>query len=115
MRRIHFSDVGVAPKSLEELDELYLTYTALGIPIKDTYKENYEKAQNDNLTDWYIQCTRGDIGTKLDGAELDISLIQYSIKYSMKSLDYAVACHLLNTEKKDELIAHLDKYCKEYK
>ena len=115
MRHIHFSDVGVAPKSLEELDELYLTYTALGISIKDTYKENYEKSQNDNLIDWYIQCTRGDIGTKLDGTELDISLIQYSIKYSMESLDYAIACQLLMSNQEAELKVHLAQHCKKYK
>ena len=115
MRHIHFSDIGIAPKSIEELDEIYLTYTALGIPIEDTYKENYEEAQHYNLKGWYVQNTVGDIRTKLEGSELVISLIQYPITYSMESLDYAVACHLLNTNQEDELIAHLDKYCKEYK
>lgn len=115
MRHIHFSDVGIAPKSIEELDEIYLTYTALGIPIEDTYKENYEEAQAYNLKGWHVQCTIGDIRTKLDGSELVISLIQYPITYSMESLDYAVACHLLNSNQTEELIAHLDKHCKEYK
>ena len=115
MRQIAFSEVGIAPKSIEELDEIYLTFTALGIPIEVTYKENYEEAQNDNLTGWYVQCTLGDIRTKLDSAELVISLIQYPIIYSMESLDFAVACHLIKTNQEDELIAHLDKYCKEYK
>lgn len=114
MRHIHFSDVGVAPKSLEELDELYLTYTALGIPISDTYKESYKTAQNANLTGWYIQCTRGDIGTKLTKDGLAISIINYPITYSMESLDFAVACQLLMSNQEDELKAHLAQHCKEY-
>ena len=115
MGQIAFSDVGVVVNSMEELDELYLTYTALGIPIEDAYKEAYEKSQVSDLKGWLIQATRRDLTTTLDGYALIISLIQYPIKYSMESLDFAVACHLIKTNQEDELIAHLDKHCKEYK
>ena len=112
---IHFSDVGVIINSLEELDELYLTYTALGIPIADTFKQNVIDAQIRNLKGWFIQCTVGSIRTQLFEHELAISLIDYPILYSIGSLDFAIACNLLRSNQEDELIAHLDKYCKEFK
>lgn len=115
MRQIDFSDVGVVVNTIEELDEIYLLYSTLGISIADTFKQNCVEAQQYNLTGWYVQCTIGNIRTKLDEAELAISLIQYPIIYSIESLDFAVACHLIKTNQEDELIAHLDKYCKEYK
>lgn len=114
MNRIDFSDVGVVVKSMEEVDEVYLTLTALGIPFADTYKEDYTDAQN-NLDGWYIQTTSGVITTNTDEDEFCLSLINYPIIYSMDILDFAVACHLLISNETDELIAHLDKHCKEYK
>ena len=114
MGQIAFSDVGVVVNSMEELDELYLTYTALGIPFGDSFKEDCVDAQHD-LKGWFIQSTRGGIRTKLDGSKLMISLIHYPIKYSMESLDFAVACHLIKTNQEDELIAHLAQHCEEYK
>lgn len=113
MRRIPFSDVGVIVNSLEELEEIYLTYSTLGIPIADTFKQNVLDAQMHNLTGWYIQCTVGYIDTKLSNSVLDVSIIKYPIRYSMQSLDFAVACTLLKSNQEDELKAHLDKYCKE--
>lgn len=115
MRRIRFSDVGVVVNSLEELNEIYLTYTALGIPFIDGFEEDYEDAQKSNLVGWFIQCTSGIIETELDVDGLEISIINYKIKHSMESLDFAVACQLLKSNQTDELIAHLNKYCKEYK
>ena len=114
MKHINFSDVGVVVNSMGELDELHMTYTTLGIPFGDSFKENCIDAQH-NLTDWYIQTTAKDITSKLDEDGLYISLIDYPITYSMDSLDFAVACHLLNSNQTEELIAHLNKYCKEFK
>ena len=115
MRRIHFSSVGVVVNSLEELNEIYLTYTALGIPFTDRFGKDYEDAQKSNLVGWFIQCTDGTIETKLVEDSLEISIINYPIKHSMESLDFAIACQLLMSNQEDELIAHLDKYCKECK
>ena len=112
---IYFSDVGVVVNSLEELNEIYLTYTALGIPFVDKFEKDYEDARESNLVGWFIQCTDGTIETELVKDSLDISIINYPIKYSMESLDFAIACQLLMSNQEDELIAHLDKYCKEYK
>lgn len=112
---IHFSNVGVVVNSLEELNEIYLTYTALGIPFSDIFDEDFEDAQHSNLTGWFIQCTDGNIETKLSVDDLAISIINYPIKYSMESLDFAIACQLLMTNQETELKAHLNKYCKEYK
>ena len=44
MRQIRFSDVGVVVNSLDELNEIYLTYTTLGIPFIDEFEEDYERA-----------------------------------------------------------------------
>lgn len=114
MRKIRFMDVGVVVNSLEGLNEIYLTYTALGISFIDAFEEDYEDAKKSNLVGWFIQCTDGTIGTKLTDDGLAISIINYTIKYSMESLDFAIACQLLMSNQEDELIAHLDKYCKEY-
>ena len=115
MRRIHFSDVGVVVNSLEELIEICLTYSALDIPFAKNFEEDYEDAQKSNLEGWFIQCTAGTIETKLFEDGLDISIINYPIKHSMESLDVAIACQLLMSNQEDELIAHLNKHCKEYK
>ena len=115
MRRIHFAQVGVPINSLEELHEIYLTYSALDIPFAENFEEDCTDAQNSNLTDWFIQCTDGTIETKLFEDGLDISIINYLIKYSMESLDFAIACQLLMSNQEDELKVHLDKHCKEYK
>ena len=115
MRRIHFSDVGVVVNSLEELIEICLTYSALDIPFAKNFEEDYEDAQKSNLVSWFIQCTDGTIETKLVGDSLKISIINYPITHSMESLDFAIACQLLMSNQEDELIAHLDKYCKECK
>lgn len=115
MRRINFSDVGVVVNSMEELDEIYLTCTALGILFVDSFKDSCIKAQQHNLVGWFIQTTRADLETTLDGYDLELSLVSYPIRYSMSSLDFAIACQLLQSNKTDALIAHLDKHCKEYK
>ena len=114
MKQIRFSDVGVVVNSMEEVDEIYLMYTALGIHLDDTFKDQC-KNDHSNIEDWFIQTTAKDIITTLiDGADLRISLVDYPIEYSMDSLDFAVACQLLQSNKTDELITHLNKHCKEY-
>ena len=115
MRRINFSDVGVFVNSMQELDELYMTYTALDITFSGEFKEHSIDAQERNLVGYFIQSTRGDLKTKLTEGAFSISLINYPITYSMDSLDFAVAYQLLKSNQTDELIAHLDKYCKEFK
>ena len=115
MRCIRFRDVGVLINSLEELYGLYLTHSALDIPFAEDFEKDCAEAQNSNLVGWFIQCTDGTIGTKLTEEDLAISIIAYPIKYSMESLDYAIACQLLMTNQETELKAHLDKYCKECK
>ena len=115
MRQINFSDIGVAVNSMEEVDETYLTYTALGIEFADIFKDHCIEAQQHNLVDYFIQSTRGDLKTTLDGSDLYISIINYPIRYSIDKLDFAVACQLLKSNQSDELTAHLNKYCKEYK
>ena len=115
MQQINFSDVGVVVNSMEELDEIYLTYTALDIEFADLFKDHCIEAQQRNLVGYFIQSTRGDIKTTLDGDYLYVSIIKYPIRYSIDKLDFAVACQLLKANQTDELIAHLNKYCKEYK
>ena len=115
MRNIHFSDVGVIVNSMEELDELYMTYTALGISLSEDFKVRTLEAQECNLVGCYLQSVRGDLKTKLNEPYLYVSIINYPIVYTMDKLDFAVAYHLLKSNQTDELKAHLDKYCKEYK
>ena len=115
MRNINFSAVGVVVNSMEEVGDIYLTYTALDISFVDTFKDHCIEAQQNNLVGYFIQTTRGDLKTTLGENGLAISLIKYPIRYSMSSLDFAVACQLLKLNQTDELIAHLDKYCKERK
>ena len=115
MRQIRFSDVGVVVNSLEELNEIYLTYTALGIPFIDHFEEDYEDAQKSNLVAWFIQCVAGNIQTKLSDDDLAISIINYPITYSMDSLDFAIACQLLMSNQEAELKVHLAQHCKEFK
>ena len=114
MKQINFSDVGVIVNSMEDVAEIYLTYSALDIPFGECFEEDCKDAQH-NLTGWYIQSTSGILTTNPDEDGLYLSLINYPITYAMDSLDYAVACQLLNSNQTEELIAHLDKYCKEYK
>ena len=115
MRRIHFSDIGVVVNSMEELDEIYMTYTALDISFADVFKDHCIDAQQHNLVGYFIQSIRGDLKTTLDGDYLYVSIIKYPVMYSIDKLDFAIACQLLMSNQEDELIAHLDKYCKEYK
>ena len=115
MRRINFSDVGVVVNSMEELDESYLTYTALDIAFEDVFKDRCIDAQQHNLVGYFIQSTRSDLKTTLDVDYLYVSIIKYPIRYSIDKLDFAVACQLLKSNQTDELVAHLNKYCKEYK
>ena len=115
MRRIDFSEVGVPVNSMEELDELHVTYTALDISFSGGFKGHTLKAQEHNLVGYFIQAVRGDLKTKLDEPYLHVSLIKYPITYTMGSLDFAAAYHLLKSNQTDELIAHLNKYCKEFK
>ena len=115
MKQINFSDIGVVVNSTEEVDEIYLTYTALDIEFTDIFKDHCIEAQRHKLVGYFIQSTRGDIKTTLDGDYLYISIIKYPIRYSIDKLDFAVACQLLKSNHTDELIAHLNKYCKECK
>ena len=115
MKQINFSDIGVVVNSMEELGELYMTYTALGISFEDIFKDRCIDAQQHNLVGYFIQSTRGDLKTTLDADYLYVSIIKYPIRYSIDKLDFAVACQLLKSNQTAELIAHLDKYCKEYK
>lgn len=115
MRQINFCDVGVPVNSLEELDDIYLTYSTLDISFGDCFKEDCIDAQKSNLAGWFVQCTDGTIDTKLTEDGLAISIINYPIKYSMESLDFAIACQLLLSNQETELKVHLNKYCKEYK
>ena len=114
MKQINFSDVGVVVNSMEELDEIYLTYTALDIPFGECFEEDCKDAQH-NLTGWYIQSTSGILRTNPDVDALHLSLINYPVTYVMDSLDFAVACQLFNSNQSDELLAHLNKYCEVYK
>ena len=115
MRNINFSDIGVVVNSIEELDEIYDIYTALGISMEDSFKQNSIEAQQHNLVGYFIQSTRGDLKTTLDGDYLYVSILKYPITYSIDKLDFAIAYHLLKSNQSDELKAHLNKYCKEYK
>ena len=115
MKQINFSDIGVVVNSMEEVDETYLTYTALDISFGDLFKDHCIDAQQHNLVGYFIQSTRADIKNTLDEDYLYISIIKYPIRYSIDKLDFAVACQLLKSNQTDELIAHLNKYCKEYK
>ena len=115
MKQINFSDIGVVVNSMEELEEIYLTYTALDVSFTDTFKDHCIDAQQHKLVGYFIQSTRGDIRTTLDGDYLYVSIIKYPIRYSIDKLDFAVAYQLLKTNQSDELTAHLNKYCKEYK
>ena len=115
MKQINFSDIGVVVNSMEELEEIYLTYTALGIPFADNFKDHCIDAQQHNLVGYFIQSTRGDLKTMLDGDYLYVSIIKYPIRYSIDKLDFAVAYQLLKANQSDELTAHLNKYCKERK
>ena len=115
MKQINFSDVGVVVNSMEELEEIYLTYTALDISFKDIFKDHCIEAQQHNLVGCFIQSTRGDLKTTLDEDGLYVSILKYPIRYSIDKLDFAVACQLLKSNQTDELIAHLNKCCKEHK
>ena len=115
MKQINFSDIGVVVNSMEELDEIYLTYTALDIEFEDVFKDRCIDAQQFNLVDYFIQSTRGDLKTTIEEDYLYVSLLKYPIRYSIDKLNFAVAYHLLISNQTDELIAHLNKYCKEYK
>lgn len=109
MRNIRFSDVGVVVNSFEELDELVTLYNALDI-------EFGEKIKRANLLNCYIQASRGDIETRLGSdPDVTINILKYPIRYAMDSLDFVVAYHLLKSNQENELIAYLDKHCKEFK
>lgn len=114
MRQINFSDIGVVVNSMEELEEIYLTYTALDIAFGDMFKDHCIDAQQHNLVGYFIQSTRGDLKTTLDGDYLYVSIIKYPIRYSIDKLDFAVAYQLLKSNQETELKAHLDKYCEVY-
>ena len=115
MKQINFSDVGVVVNSIEELDELYITYSALGISFSEDFKVRALEAQGCNLAGYFIQSTRGDLKTTIEEDYLYVSILRYPIRYSIDKLDFAVACQLLKSNQTDELIAHLNKYCKECK
>ena len=115
MKQINFSDIGVVVNSMEELDEIYLTYTALDMEFTDMFKDHCIDAQEHNLVGYFIQSTRGDLKTTIEEAYLYVSILKYPIRYSIDKLNFAVAYHLLKSNQTDELTAHLNKYCKEYK
>ena len=114
MKQINFSDIGVVVNSMEELDEIYLTYTALGIEFTDIFKDHCIDAQQHNLVGYFIQSTMDDLKTILKEDYLYVSIIKYPIDYSMDKLDFAAAYHLFKSNQTDELKAHLAKCCKEY-
>ena len=113
MKQINFSDVGVVVNSMEELEEIYMTYTALDIPFADNFKDHCIDAQQHNFVGYFIQSTRGDLKTTIE--EDYLSIIKYPIRYSIDKLNFAVAYQLLKSNQETELKAHLNKYCKEYK
>ena len=115
MRRIRFSDVGVIVNSIEDVDEIYLMYTTLGIAFENDFEDSYRDAKKKNLEGFFIQCTLGNVDTKLRTDNVRVSIIDYPITYSMESLDFAIACQLLMTNQESELKAHLAQHCKEYK
>ena len=115
MKQIKFSDIGVAVNSMEEVDDIYLTYTSLGISFADNFKDHCIDAQQHNLVGYFIQTTRGDVKTTLEDNDVAVSLIDYPVRYLISSLDFAVACQLLKLNQEDELTAHLNKSCKERK
>ena len=115
MKQINFSDIGVVVNSMEELDEIYLTYTTLNISFEDVFKDRCIDGQQHNLVGYFIQSTRGDLKTTIEEDYLYVSLLKYPVRYSIDKLDFAVAYHLLKSNQSDELTAHLNKYCKEYK
>ena len=115
MKQINFSDIGVVVNSMEELDEIYITYTALDISFSAEFKVHTLEAQSCNLVGYFIQSTRGDLKTTIEEDYLYVSILKYPIRYSIDKLDFAVACQLLKANQSDELTAHLNKYCKEYK
>ena len=114
MQQINFSDIGVVVNSMEEVEEIYLTYTALGIEFTDVFKDHCVDAQQHNLVGYFIQSTRSDLETMLDGDYLYVSIIKYPVRYSIDKLDFAVTYQLLKANQSAELTAHLNKYCKEY-
>ena len=114
MKQINFSDIGVVVNSMEELEEIYMTYTALGISFPDNFKDHCIDAQEQNLVGCFIQSTRGDLKNKLEEGYLYVSILKYPIRYSIDKLDFVVAYQLLKANQTDELTAHLNKYCKEY-
>ena len=113
MRQIAFSAVGVVVKSMEEVEEIYMMYSALGISFVDHFDRQCSQAKRNSLEGYYIQGITKNIETKVKNHEY-ICLLKCPIAYSMEAIDFAVACQLINTDQEDELIAHLDKYCKEY-
>ena len=115
MKQINFSDIGVVVNSMEELEEIYLTYTALDISFADNFRDHCIDAQQHNLVGYFIQATRGDLKTTIEEDYLYVSIIRYPIRYSIDKLNFAVAYHLLISNQTDELLAHLNKYCKEHK
>ena len=115
MKQINFSDIGVVVNSMEELDEIYLTYTALDIEFEDVFKDRCIDAQEFNLVGYFIQSTRGDLKTTIEEDYLYVSIIKHPIRYSIDKLNFAVAYHLLISNQTDELLTHLNKYCKEHK
>ena len=115
MKQINFSDIGVVVNSMEELDEIYLTYTALDIPFTEIFKDHCIDAQERNLVGYFIQSTRGDLKTTIEEDYLYVSIIRYPIRYSIDKLNFAVAYHLLISNQTDELLAHLNTHCKEHK
>ena len=114
MKQINFSDIGVVVNSMEELEEIYLTYTALGIPFGESFEEDCIDAQQHNLVGYFIQSTRSDLKTTIEEDYLYVSILKYPIRYSIDKLNFAVAYHLLKSNQSDELTAHLNKYCEVY-
>lgn len=114
MQQINFSDIGVVVNSMEELDEIYLTYTALDISFTDIFKDHCIDAQKHNLVGYFIQSTRVDLKTTLNDPHVYVTIINYPIRYSIDKLNFAVAYQLLKSNQSDELTAHLNKYCEVY-
>lgn len=88
----------------------------VGVCVGGYTKESlYALLEEHKLEGYFIQSTRGDLKTTLEEDYIYVSIIKYPIRYSIDKLDFVVACQLLKSNQTDELIAHLNKYCKEYK
>lgn len=110
MKTIHFSEVGV--RSFEELEQIIMMYEILGIEFAFDFKHDVEKAHKSGIQNRFIQTSTSCVSVNTE--DVEISFINYPVKYVIDSINFAVAYQLLKTNQEGELLAHLNKYCKEY-